>query len=91
MEETAQKLDELMMTYEDIDNSLPGQGKDHLRATVQNSLLLASRLKTSPLHHLTLAGLSRWLKQQKLEMEKTQESLDDFASDVRQMEVHPTE
>lgn len=87
MSESAQKLDELMMMYEDIDNSLPGQGKDMLRATVQNSLRLASRLKSSPMHHMTLAGLGRWLKQQKIDIDKTYEGLDNFAAEARE-KVH---
>ena len=88
MAESAQKLDELMMIYEDIDNSLPGQGKEMLRATVQNSLRLASRLKASPMHHMTLAGLSRWLKQQNIDIDKTYDSLDNFAQELREMQVH---
>jgi hypothetical protein len=87
MRESAQKLDELMMIYEEIDNSLPGQGKEMLRATVQNSLRLASRLKASPMHHMTLGHLSRWLKQQNVELDKTDEGLDDFAAEARAMEV----
>ena len=87
MAESAQTLEELVMIYDDIDNSLPGQGKEMVRATVQNSLRLASKLKASPMHHMTLAALSRWLKQQDIEIEKAYESLDDFSQDVREMEV----
>lgn len=87
MGESAQKLDELMMMYDDIDNSLPGQGKDMLRATVQNSLRLASKLKSSPMHHMTLAGLSRWLKLQNVDIEKTCDGLDDFVGEARQAQV----
>jgi hypothetical protein len=87
MGESAQKLDELMMIYEDIDNSLPGQGKEMLRGTVQNAMRLASKLKASPMHHLTLGAIGRWLKQQNIDLDKTQEGLDKFDAELREFEV----
>jgi hypothetical protein len=90
MRESAQKLDELMMNYDEIDNSLPGQGREMLRVTLQNAVRLASKLKPSPLYHMTLAGLYKFLKQQNVDLDKLEDCLELLAleeEEVRQLMV----
>jgi hypothetical protein len=64
------KLDELLQTYENIDNT-PGDSNDRMHTVIQNAVHLASQIKGGV--HVSLGSVGQWLDKshQQLDHEDT--------------------